>query len=77
MIRILAAAALAAGLAGCTLTAPRPSVPASPLTCADAPEWKRGCIQRDAAGHVVDLRDAHADCRDRLGTVRDIVGGNP
>lgn len=77
MIRILATAALAACLAGCALTAPRPSVPASLLTCADAPEWKRGGTQRDVAGYVVDLRDAHADCRDRLAAVRGMVGGSP
>lgn len=76
MIRILAAAALAACLAGCQ-TVSRPTVPASLLTCSAAPAWKRGGTQRDAAAYVDDLRDAHADCSDKLGAVRGLVGGKP
>ncbi|GJE51454.1 hypothetical protein GOFOIKOB_4513 [Methylobacterium tardum] len=72
MIRILAAAALAACLAGC-VTPGQPSIPASLLTCSDAPTWRKGGTQRDVAGYAVDLRDAHADCRDRLGAVRSIM----
>ncbi|TXN04865.1 hypothetical protein FV242_05795 [Methylobacterium sp. WL64] len=76
MIRLLAAAALAACLAGCE-TAGQPTVPASLLTCSDAPTWRKGGMQRDVAGYVVDLRDAHADCRDKLGAVRSIVEPAP
>lgn len=76
MIRLLAATALAACLAGCETTG-RPTVPASLLTCSDAPTWRKGGTQRDVAGYVVDLRDAHADCRDRLGAVRGLFGPKP
>ena len=76
MRRILLAAAAALPLAACQ-TAGAPAVPTSLLTCADAPTWRRGGTQRDVAGYVVDLRDAHADCRDRLGAVRSIVAPAP
>jgi hypothetical protein len=76
VIRLLAAASLAACLAGCQ-TVGSPTVPASLLTCADAPAWRRGGTQRDVAGFIADLRDAHADCRDRLGAVRGLVGTRP
>lgn len=76
MCRILAIAAIAACLAGCQTTT-RPTVPASMLTCSDVPTWRRGGTQRDVAGYVTDLRDAHADCRDKLGAVRSLVGGRP
>lgn len=70
--RVLAAAALAACLAGC-VTAGQPSIPASLLTCADAPTWRKGDTQRDVAGYVTDQLDAHADCKDKLDAVRSIV----
>ncbi|MBI1689510.1 hypothetical protein [Methylorubrum sp. DB1722] len=76
MTRLLAAAALAACLAGCQ-TPGRPTVPTSLLTCPDAPTWRRGGTQRDVAGYVTDLRDAHADCREKLGAVRGLVGARP
>ena len=72
MIRLAILAAAALGLAGCQTVA-GPTVPASLLTCSDAPAWRKGGSQRDVAGYVVDLRDAHADCRDRLGAVGRIV----
>lgn len=76
MRRVLALAAIAAFVAGCQTTA-RPTVPPSMLACSDAPTWRRGGTQRDVAGYVTDLRDAHADCRDKLGAVRGLVGGRP
>jgi len=76
--RLILAAAAALGLAGCeTVGLGRPSVPASLLTCAEAPAWRRGGTQRDVAGYVTDLRDAHADCRDRLDAVGKIVEPTP
>ncbi|MCG5246864.1 hypothetical protein LPC10_17745 [Methylorubrum sp. B1-46] len=76
MNRILASAAIAACLAGCQTTA-RPTVQASMLACQEAPTWRRGGTQRDVAGYVTDLRDAHADCRGKLGAVHGLVGGRP
>ncbi|MCJ2046353.1 hypothetical protein MKK58_17700 [Methylobacterium sp. J-078] len=69
---ILAAAALLAlCLGGCQHAgAPLAEIPDELLTCSGAPAWKRGGTQRDAAGYVVDLRAAHADCRGKLGEVR-------
>jgi hypothetical protein len=61
-------------LGACPREAPVVSVPASMLTCADAPAWRKGGTQRDVARHISDLRDAHADCRDKLGEVRTLVG---
>ena len=76
MRRVLLAVAAALPLAACQ-HAVAPAVPTSLLSCADAPTWRRGGTQRDVAGYVVDLRDAHADCRDRLGAVRGLVGARP
>jgi hypothetical protein len=29
--------------------------------------------QRDVATHIIDLRDAHIDCKDRLGRLRVLI----
>ena len=50
------------------------AIPDSLLTCSGAPRWKGG-TQRDVAGFVEDLGDAHADCAGKLGEVRGIVRG--
>ncbi|MCK2057171.1 hypothetical protein [Methylobacterium sp. 37f] len=76
MTRIAILAAVALGLAGCQ-TVTSPTVPASLLTCAGEPAWRRGGTQRDVAGYVSDLRDARADCADRLGAVGRIVAPAP
>lgn len=73
-LAILAAAAL--GLAGCQ-TATSPTIPASLLTCAGEPAWRKGGTQRDVAAYVTDLRDARADCADRLDAVGRIVAPAP
>lgn len=74
MTRILAAGLLALTLGGCQHAAgPLAEIPDELLTCSGAPAWRRGGTQRDAAGHVVDLRAAHADCRGKLGAVRAIA----
>lgn len=76
MIRLALLAAAAIGLAGCQTVA-RPTVPASLLTCSGEPPWRKGGTQRDVAGYIVDLRDARADCADRLGAVGRIVAPAP
>lgn len=76
MIRAAILAALALSLSGCQ-TASRPTVPASLLTCSGEPAWRRGGTQRDVAGYITDLRDARADCADRLGAVGRIVAPTP
>jgi hypothetical protein len=76
MIRAAILGALALSLAGCQ-TVSRPTVPASLLTCAGEPVWRKGGTQRDVADYVTDLKDARADCADRLGAVGRIVAPTP
>ncbi|TXM74143.1 hypothetical protein FV226_07655 [Methylobacterium sp. WL12] len=73
MIRVAILAALALSVAGCQ-TVSRSTVPASLLTCSGEPAWRKGGTQRDVASYVADLRDARADCADRLDAVGRIVG---
>lgn len=52
----------------------RPKVPAGLLDCPDAPlPPPSGATQRDVAFWVLDLHSAHADCRTKLGKVRELV----
>ncbi|CAM3147714.1 hypothetical protein JHFBIEKO_0256 [Methylobacterium mesophilicum] len=75
MTRIVLAVLIAAVVAGCNAGKPDVSaIPDSLLTCSGAPRWKGG-TQRDVAGFVEDLGDAHADCAGKLGEVRGIVRG--
>ena len=53
-------------LAGCSTTG---AVPASLLTCADHPASPAAEIQQDVAFYIVDLAEAGADCRSKLGAV--------
>ncbi|MCJ2124915.1 hypothetical protein [Methylobacterium sp. J-077] len=76
MIRVAIFAALALSLAGCQSTS-KPTVPASLLTCSGEPAWRKGGTQRDVAGYITDLRDARADCADRLDAVGRTVGPTP
>lgn len=72
MRHLLLAAAAALPLAGCH-DKPALSVPASLLRCASRPMPPTGGTQRDVAGYVVDLADAHADCAGKLDRVRGLV----
>lgn len=74
MTRILASVLLALTLAGCGVTTGSlAEIPDELLNCQGAPAWRRGGTQRDAAGHVIDLRAAHGDCFGKLGAVRAIA----
>lgn len=47
------------------------SVPASLLTCRDAPAKPSGDFtQKAVGGYIIDLHEAHADCHAKLGAVR-------
>ncbi|MCP1549438.1 MULTISPECIES: hypothetical protein [Methylobacteriaceae] len=75
MTRLVLLVLIAASLSGCHAGKPNMSgFPDSLLTCSGAPRWKGG-TQRDVAGFVEDLGDAHADCAGKLGEVRGIVRG--
>lgn len=75
MIRLVLVILIAASVAGCNAGKPDVSaIPDSLLTCSGAPRWKGG-TQRDVAGFVEDLGDAHAGCAGKLGEVRGIVRG--
>jgi len=80
---ILLAAAAAAVLTGCAETTDpgmrvvevRPEVPSSLLSCQPAPEPPppESGTQRDVARFVLDLAEAGADCRGKLGAVRGLL----
>lgn len=52
---------------------PPPDVPESLLRCRPEPTVGRLESQRDAARYVLDLREAGADCRGKLGVVGGIL----
>lgn len=59
-------------LTGCATT----SGPVSPrlLTCADAPAVPTDTgNSRAVANYIVDLHDAHGDCKSKLGAVRKVL----
>jgi len=61
-------------LAGCATTAP--IVPATLLQCEPQPKSPAkdpGATERDAALYIVQLAEAGADCRDKLGSVRRLL----
>lgn len=63
-------------LAGCATTG---SVPSSLLECADqpsSPAANAGATQADVGIYVIDLAEAGADCRSKLGAVRRILEPN-
>jgi hypothetical protein len=62
-------------LAACHQERPTLSIPGSLLRCAPRPVPPAGGTQRQVAGYVVDLADAHADCEGKLGRVRGLVEG--
>lgn len=75
MSRLVLVLLIAAAVSACHHARPDASaIPDSLLTCSGAPRWKGG-TQRDVAGFVEDLGDAHADCAGKLGEVRGIVRG--
>lgn len=50
------------------------SVPASLLVCRDAPAKPAGDFtQRAVGGYIIDLHEAHADCRSKLTAVHDAL----
>lgn len=53
---------------------PPPDVPESLLKCRPEPSVGRLVTQRDAARYVLDLKEAGADCRGKLGVVGRILG---
>lgn len=55
---------------------PPPPVPDSLLQCRPEPTVGRLVTQRDAARYVLDLREAGADCRGKLGAVGGILKGS-
>lgn len=69
-MKIILTIALAAVLAGCATTGP---VPQSLLTCAEQPVAPVAELQRDVALYIVDLAEAGADCRSKLGAMRRIL----
>ncbi|SOR30601.1 conserved exported protein of unknown function [Methylorubrum extorquens] len=54
---------------------PALSIPGSLLRCAPPSRPPAGGTQRQVAGYVVDLADAHADCQGKLCRVRGLVEG--
>lgn len=72
-MRALAIGIFCLALAGCATTSTG-VVPAQLLTCEAQPAAPRGDIrQRDVALYVVDLAEAGADCRTKLGSVRRLL----
>ncbi len=67
-------------LGACARTVPeirveRPAVPAQLLDCPDAPPVPGAdATQRTVGLWILDLSAAHAECRDKLGRVRGLVG---
>ncbi len=51
----------------------RPTVPPSLTDCRPAPPVPVAETQADVAGYVLDLFDAHGDCRDKLRALVEIV----
>ncbi|MDR3474496.1 MAG: hypothetical protein P4M09_22835 [Devosia sp.] len=44
------------------------------LTCADAPAVPKDTgNSHDVADYIIDLHDAHADCKSKLGAVRKVL----
>lgn len=73
MTRTLALLGLlvAAGCAKAPLEVAPVSVPASLLTCLEAPDKPAGDYTQKAVGaYVIGLHEAHADCHAKLGAVR-------
>jgi hypothetical protein len=48
-------------------------VPASLLSCADAPVPPDAALQSEVARYVLDLWEAHGDCRGKLDALRSLV----
>ncbi|MCE4222128.1 hypothetical protein HCU64_00040 [Methylobacterium sp. C25] len=78
MRRLILAAAAVLPLAGCH-DRPVLAVPGELLHCSGRPAVpsRQGRTQLVVAGYVSDLADAHGDCHDKLGAVREIVEGTP
>jgi hypothetical protein len=53
----------------------RLQVPPSLLDCAPSPAPPSDGTQRDVARYVVDLWQAHQDCRGKVKALRGLVGG--
>lgn len=67
---------IAGGCAKAPLEVAPASVPASLLTCRDAPAKPAGDYTQKAVGaYVIGLHEAHADCRAKLGAVRSALTG--
>jgi hypothetical protein len=78
-MKLIMTLAAAIALSGCTTTG---TVPLPLLTCASQPASPTEGTQRDVALYIVDLAEAGADCRTKLGSVRRILTpetnlGNP
>jgi hypothetical protein len=76
LIVVIASAALLTACAGGPVTqlqVERQRVPASLLTCADAPTPPDAALQSEVARYIVDLYDAHGDCRGKLGALRGLL----
>lgn len=63
---------IAAGCAKAPLEVAPVSVPASLLTCRDAPAKPagEGYTQKAVGAYVIGLHEAHADCHSKLGAIR-------
>jgi len=75
MCRVILIIALCVGLTACGKPDPieigPSSLPESLMNCKDAPQKPAGdYTQRDVGAYIVDLHEAHADCKTRLDAVR-------